>query len=260
MSLHYNIFIFIYLSCFSLFLHSANKHDSTPVFPVELLATENHNTRWFTQGLYHDNDDGFYISSGLYGKSALIYQTPKKTLRYSLPNHLFAEGLTVVNDELYLLTWKKGKLLVFDKTTLKKKREYNYQGEGWGLTHSPTAFIMSNGSNKLLFKDMDTFALQYDLTVQGLNNINELEYINGIIWANRWYDDFIYAIDSDTGCLLAKMNLRSLRQEAVQIDNKNISNGIAYDQNRKGLWVTGKYWSKRFLIKLPAVTKKSCSY
>ncbi len=228
-----------------------------PTVKAQTLETHKHNSNWFTQGLYFDND-GFFISSGLYGKSLLIYQSKKKNLRYNLPKKYFAEGLTVIDDTLYLLTWKENTVLIFDKKTFQQKGKFTYKGEGWGLTHTDKEFIMSNGSNQLLFRDIDTFKMNRTVVVKGLNYINELEYVDGIIWANRWYDDHLYAIDGNSGCLLKKINVQHLRRQASKPDNKNITNGIAYDPEKKGLWVTGKYWSKKFLIQLPKIQPSNC--
>lgn len=229
---------------------------STPLQP-KVLAKEPYNRKWFTQGFYKDNES-FYISSGLYNQSVLIYQSPSKNLRYFLPPQYFAEGLTVIDDKLFLLTWKEETLLVFDKNTLTPINKFNYKGEGWGLTHNEKSFIMSNGSNTLKFRDKNTFEVQHALTVENLDNINELEYINGVIWANRWYDEKIYAIDSKNGCVLASIDLTNLRLGSITPDKLNVSNGIAYDKEKNGLWVTGKYWNHRFLIALPQLDKTRC--
>jgi glutamine cyclotransferase len=247
---------FVLLSTYSLFLYSGNNEHLSPIEP-EVITTESHDANWFTQGLYH-TDKGFFISSGLYDKSMLIYQTPKKTIRYSLPGKYFAEGLTVTDGNIYLLTWKENTLFIFDKESFRKKGQLYYEGEGWGLTHTANEFIMSNGSNQLLFRDKNSFEIKKKIEVKGLNYLNELEYVDGIIWANRWYDNHIYAIDSKNGCLLAKVNLSNLRQTGTKKNRNHITNGIAYDHQQKALWVTGKNWSKRFLIKLPSIKKNDC--
>lgn len=231
---------------------------AVPVLQPEVLAIQNHDTRWFTQGLYW-TPDGLYISSGLYGRSLLIYQTPNRTLRYSLPRRYFAEGLTVIDDKLYLLTWKENTLLIFDKDTLKPQGQVRYRGEGWGLTHSADAFIMSDGSNQLQFRDQTSFDLQKRLPVNGVRHLNELEYVDGTVWANNWYDDHLYAIDSTSGCVLAKVNVAHLRKQAGATGHDKVTNGIAYDKAKQGLWVSGKYWSKRFLIQLPQLDSGHCS-
>ena len=229
-----------------------------PLKPT-VLAKEPYNRKWFTQGLYKDGES-FYISSGLYNKSVLIFLSPSKNLRYFLPPHYFAEGLTVIDDKLFLLTWKEETLLVFDKNTLTPIKKLSYTGEGWGLTHNKKSFIMSNGTNTLKFMDKDSFEVQHTLTINKLDNINELEYVDGVIWANRWYDEKIYAIDSVKGCVLTSIDLTTLRLASITPDKKNIANGIAYDKDKNGLWVTGKYWNHRFLIALPPLDKTSCSF
>jgi glutamine cyclotransferase len=231
---------------------------SPPTLQPTVLATEAYNQEWFTQGLYKDRE-GFYISSGLYNKSILIYQSANQNLRYFLPPSYFAEGLTVVDDKLFLLTWREETLLIFDKKTLTLINKISYQGEGWGLTHNEKSFIMSNGSNTLKFRDKSSFEEQYTLTIENLNHINELEYVDGVIWANRWYDEKIYALDSQSGCILTSIDLKNLRLASIAHNQKNITNGIAYDKEKNGLWVTGKYWIHRFLIALPALDKNHCS-
>jgi glutamine cyclotransferase len=229
----------------------------TAALQPQVLAIEAYNQEWFTQGLYKDRE-GFYISSGLYNKSILIYQSPSQTLRYLLPPNFFAEGLTVIDDKLFLLTWREKTLLIFDKKTLTLIDTIAYKGEGWGLTHNKESFIMSDGSNVLKFRDKNSFEIQYTLTIKDLNYINELEYVDGVIWANRWYDEKIYALDSHSGCILASINLEDLRLASITHNQKNVSNGIAYDREKNALWVTGKYWNQRFLIALPTLDHTHC--
>jgi glutamine cyclotransferase len=240
---------------------TSSSQKTSAKFPVALkpnvLAQEPYNQQWFTQGFFKD-DETFYISSGLYNKSVLVYQSPHKNLRYFLPPQYFAEGLTVIDDKLFLLTWKEETLFIFDKKTLTPISKLTYKGEGWGLTHNENSFIMSNGSNNITFRDKNSFEVQHALTIQNFDNINELEYIDGIIWANRWYDEKIYAIDSKNGCILASIDLTNLRLDSITSNDKNITNGIAYDKERDGLWVTGKYWNQRFLIALPQLDKSVC--
>ncbi|MFT6388539.1 MAG: glutamine cyclotransferase [Cellvibrionaceae bacterium] len=243
---------------------------------ANVLAVEKHNSTWFTQGLYTEGNT-VYISSGLYGRSVLIKQSKapvaaqqlqqkkEKQQRYQLNPRYFAEGLTVIGEILYLLTWKENTLLMLNKNTLKPLGKKSYQGEAWGLTHIPNTkhtsaeFIMSDGSDTLSFRDIDTFKINRQLKINNLNFINELEYVNGVIWANRWYDNHLYGINIQTGCIVAKVDLLPMRKKATTINNKNVVNGVSYDKKRKGLWVTGKYWSKRFLIEMPlTLGQKQC--
>ena len=230
--------------------------DAKHLLQPEILDSQSQNPDWFIQGLYFENNR-FYVSSGLYGKSFVTVDNSAQRWEYHLPSVLFAEGLTVIGDQLYLLTWKSQQLLILDKRTGELTGTLSYEGEGWGLTHNDRHFIMSNGSNRLLFRNHRSFALEKNLVVKDLNRLNELEYVDGIIWANRWYDDRIYAIDSNDGCVRAAIDLSELRRQATTANAQAVTNGIAYDTNRQGLWVTGKYWQQRFLIKLPPLPSRS---
>ncbi len=232
--------------------------------PIELsytlLDTQPHNPRSFTQGWIKDGNT-FFESSGRYGHS-FIQRYPASTTALSntqvitqpLDKHYFAEGLTLWNNTLYLLTWKAQTLLVLDKKSLHIRRTLAYTGEGWGLTHNDHALIMSNGTSTLFFRDPHSFAIQRTITVKKDLQLNELEYINGIIWANNWQEDRIYAINSHNGCLLGSIDLSALRAHAVKPSPRNVLNGIAFDKENNGLWITGKYWPTRYLIRLPINT------
>ncbi len=228
-------------------------------FDYEIISKKPHNPRSFTQGWVFQ-DDFFYESSGLYGRSFLQRYNDKSTKTIYLPKKYFVEGLTLFNQQLYLLTWKAEKLLLLDPTTLSIIGEKTYKGEGWGLTHNNTELIMSNGTDQLTFRDPNNFSIIRTLNVQldkhfspNKLQLNELEYVNGIIWANNWTSDRLYGIDSHTGCVIGLLDLTDLRQQSVKPNNKNVLNGIAYDSKHKGLWVTGKYWPTRYLITLPSL-------
>lgn len=248
----------------------------------KVLDETSHNSSWFTQGLYWDNGT-LFISSGLYGRSQLIVENKTQQLKtVAIPQQYFAEGLTVIDDKLYLLTWKEQTLFVIDKYTLALHEIWHYKGEGWGLTHTDNHFIMSNGSNRLMFRNLNTFAIESELHIESLDKLNELEYVDGIVWANRWLDDGIYAIDIHQGCIKQRIDLSKLRQQATFNEKSNnkkidkhskksaaenespvkqrdqVTNGIAYDVQRNALWVTGKFWSKRYLIELPKLSSSPC--
>jgi glutaminyl-peptide cyclotransferase len=215
----------------------------------QIIHTETHNANSFIQGW--DIDNGiFYESSGLYGKSFVqrYQQSAQNTLH--IPSRYFAEGLTIVNNQLYLLTWKENTLFTIDPISWRITGQLSYAGEGWGLTHNHQGFIMSNGTPTLFFRDFTDFSVFRTLTVRQALRLNELEYVSGVIWANSWYDDNLYAIHSQTGCILGKVDLSALRRQTVTPDASNILNGIAYDADTNGFWVTGKYWPKRYLLQL----------
>ncbi|MGS2718671.1 glutaminyl-peptide cyclotransferase [Eionea flava] len=221
-------------------------------FPVIVQKIESHSPLIFTQG-FIKQDHVFYISSGLYKQSFIQRNDKQHTLSYSLPPRYFAEGLTLFNDRLYLLTWKEETLFILNQHTLQPEKTLRYQGEGWGLTHNSTHLIMSNGSSTLLFRDPNDFSIWRRLTVNQALQLNELEYVNGIIWANDWNEDTIYGISEHSGCVIATLDLSYLRQQTVTPNRSNISNGIAYDKQAHGLWVTGKYWPSRYLIQYPEI-------
>ncbi|MEO0443370.1 MAG: glutaminyl-peptide cyclotransferase [Pseudomonadota bacterium] len=247
-------FLFLLLILSHALTQALEKHTPPPLNP-DVIAEAAYDSSWFTQGLYKE-DNTFYVSSGLYKRSFLVKQNAHKRKRYTLAANIFAEGLTILDNTLYLLSWKENTLFLFDKNTLKPKGKLPYKGEGWGLTDNGAELIMSNGSNQLLFRDKNDFRINKVVEIQGLDLINELEYVDEVIWANRWYDDVIYAIDYQQACILAKIDLSSLRKQAKASNQDQVTNGIAYDKEHNGLWVSGKFWSKRFLIKLPKIEKR----
>ncbi|WP_323843825.1 glutaminyl-peptide cyclotransferase [Microbulbifer magnicolonia] len=207
----------------------------------------------FTQGLYFDGQR-WWESSGHYGRSWLAeYTDPgaNPVRRKWLAGNRFAEGLTVLDDKLFLLTWKAGELQVYRASDLSPLGLRHYAGEGWGLTSDGEFLIMSDGSGELTFRDAHTFAVKRRLKVRGggekWSNLNELEYAEGLIWANIWQDTRIIAIDPASGEVRGVIDLRELAPDAR--DMNAVANGIAWDRARNGLWVTGKYWPKLYLIR-----------
>lgn len=231
----------------------------------EIIAERTHKPVLFTQGLLVDGDH-FYETSGLYNQSLLvIYPITEPastwakisapfTKKQSIPNQYFAEGLALLDNKLYVLTWMEKTVLVYDKATLNYEKSMSYSGEGWGLTTDGKTLIRSDGSATLYFHQPKDFSVIKTLTVKDgdkeINQINELEYVDGALWANIWHDDRILKIDPHTGKVLAQLNLSALKSK-VKIDNsEQVLNGIAWDPNRKAFWVTGKQWPKMFLIKI----------
>ena len=214
----------------------------------------------FTQGFEIDGDY-FYQSSGLYGKSFILRfdatensGSQSNTKRLDVPPNIFAEGLTIFNNKLFLLSWQASTAWRFDPQTLQLEKTYHYAGEGWGLSHDDTHLIMSDGSDTLKVINPENFSVVKTITVeQGENTVdqlNELEYVDGIIWANRWKSTLLYGIDPESGAVLFTTDIKSLQQEAAVNHIDSVANGIAYDKNKDGFWVTGKYWQYRYLIKL----------
>lgn len=238
--------------------------NAAPEIPFEIIGERYHNPKSFTQGLEIHNDK-FYESSGLYNDSYwLIYpvqfqdskwlqMTSKPEFTFKLPKRYFAEGITLFNNKIYLLTWNEQKVFVFDSTSFVELKPFRFKGEGWGLTHDDEFLIRSDGSHQLFFHDQETFNVQKTLEVKDNNKkidqLNELEFANGFIWANLWNYPKILKIDPATGNVVGELNLGLLAETQFTHPEK-VLNGIAWDEKRKGFWVTGKMWNKLFLIKL----------
>lgn len=231
----------------------------------EILAERSHKPVLFTQGLLVDGDH-FYETSGLYNQSMLVsYPVAEPantwakisapfTKKQSIPNQYFAEGLTLLDNKLYVLTWMEKTLLVYDKTTLNYEKSLNYNGEGWGLTTDGKSLIRSDGSAAIYFHQPADFSITKTLTVKEgdreITQLNELEYAGGALWANVWHNDRILKIDPHTGKVLAQLDLSALKSK-VKLDNsEQVLNGIAWDPSHKAFWITGKQWPKMFLIKI----------
>ncbi len=183
-----------------------------PVIGYELLQQKPHNTEWFTQGLLTDGE-WIYESTGRYHRSKIIqYHQDSNEINhiYHLDPQVFGEGLAHFNGTFYWLSWKHGTLYLFDDQ-LTPTGTLPYQGEGWGLTNNSSQLIMSNGSSQLFFRNPQTFAIERIITVHHTeqrpkslktvewDNLNELEYIDGVIWANQWQESHLLAIDAKTG-------------------------------------------------------------
>ena len=161
-----------------------------------------------------------------------------------LEDKFFAEGLTLLNDKLYQLTWKSGIMFVYDKTTFEIEKILRYSGEGWGLTNNDKYLVMSDGSNILKFRDPKTLRIIRSIAVthNGLpvNNLNELEFVGNEIWANIWKSDLVACINSDTGKLVRWIDFTSMSEKT---GDEDVLNGIAYDKGKDQIFVTGKFWN-----------------
>jgi len=224
-----------------------------PNTPYTLLDQRSRADDHFTQGLFFDGEH-WWESSGLYRRSWLAeYTDPgaNPLRRKWLAANRFAEGLAVHGDKIYLLTYKAGEVQIYRREDLSPLGSRHYTGEGWGLASDGQQLIMSNGSDTLTFRDPDTFAVTRRLQVHGdgqqWRQLNELEYVHGLIWANIWMDTRIIAIDPHSGEVRAQVDLVKLAPKSDDPDE--VANGIAWDQARNGLWVTGKYWPKLYLIR-----------
>jgi glutaminyl-peptide cyclotransferase len=234
-----------------------NKTPSNPAinYTYEVVNAYPHDTNAFTEGLVYDN--GFlYESTGLNGNSTLRkveVQTGRTLQLYSLPPQFFGEGITIFGDRIIQITWQSQKGFVYDKDSFDVLEEFTYRGEGWGITHDDTRLIMSSGSATLSFLDPVTFRIVGEVQVTDGNtpvtNLNELEYVNGDVYANVWHQDRIAIINIQTGQVKGWINLAGL-YNVENADPENVLNGIAYDAHGGRLFVTGKRWPQLFEIKL----------
>ena len=182
----------------------------------------------------------------------------KQTKKITLPADVFGEGITILNDKLYQITWENRKGFVYDLGTFKKIKEFNYNHEGWGITNNGKELIVSDGSSNMYFWDPETLKEIRRISIQdenGLrNNINELEFINGAVYANVWQSNEILKIDPSTGNVIGKLDLTSVKQSYPELsggsNSDKVLNGIAWDSSGQRLFITGKNWSKLFELKL----------
>ncbi len=214
-----------------------------------------HDPAAFTQGLVYA-DGVLYESTGLYGRSSLrrvALETGEVLQQRDLPAEYFGEGLALFDGRLIQLTWQNNIGFVYDAASFALQQTWTYPTEGWGLTHDGTHLIMSDGSATLRFLDPRTFQAQREVLVtdggRPVGWLNELEYVNGEVFANVWQTDWIARIDPQTGRVLGWIDLSGLLAPEER-QGADVLNGIAYDAQNGRLFVTGKLWPKLFEITL----------
>lgn len=228
------------------------------IYNYEVINEYPHDATAFTQGLEIHNEF-FYESTGNYGKSSLRkvkMQTGEILQRVNLDKKYFAEGITILNNKIYQLTWKEEIGFVYDLETMKVIDTFRYgqSREGWGLTHNVKFLIKSDGTESIWF--LDTGNLKEVTKIEAYTDkrkaekLNELEFIKGKIYANIWQQNAILIIDPVTGAIEGIANLKGLQDKVGQQGDDNVLNGIAYDQAADRLFVTGKNWKKVYEIKL----------
>jgi glutamine cyclotransferase len=230
--------------------------EKVPAYGYEIKNVYPHDHTAFTQGLIF-KDGILWESTGQYGQSSLRkvdLKTGKVLKTISVPREFFAEGMTVFHNKVYQLTWQNKKGFIYKPADFTKTGEFFYWGEGWGLTHDADSLILSDGTNELRFLDPETFELKRKISVlengRPLNELNELEYVKGEIYANVWQTDRIVRIDPRDGKLTGTIDLTGLLPAADRAAETDVLNGIAYDEATDRLFVTGKNWSKLFEIRL----------
>jgi glutamine cyclotransferase len=229
---------------------------ATPaVAGFKVVAVYPHDPNAFTQGLAIE-DGQLYEGTGLYGQSTIRkvdLATGRVEKQRSINPAYFGEGIAILGGRLYELTWQHGIGIVYDLATFNMQRTFQYSGEGWGLTQDGKQLIMSDGSAKIRFLDADTFATLREIEVrdhgQPVTKLNELEYIDGEIWSNVWYDDRIARISPATGDVLGWVDLSALYPKSAR-SSEAVLNGIAYDAKSRRLFVTGKNWPQLYEIQV----------
>ena len=214
-----------------------------------------HDPHAFTQGLEY-YAGYLYESTGIAGQSTLrkvALRSGTVIRKVSLPPQYFGEGLTMFHGKIYQLTWLSKTGFVYDLRTFRKVREFSYDMEGWGLTHDEKSLIVSDGTNKIRYLDPVSFAVTRTVEVyaggEAVVNVNELEYINGEIFANIWHAPRIARINAHSGQVVAWVDLTTIAAKEQRGD-EGVLNGIAYDKAGDRLFVTGKNWAKVLEIKV----------
>jgi len=229
---------------------------STKIMSYSVLATYPHDTSSYTQGLIIYNGQ-LYEGTGNYGKSRLRrvdLKTGKPLQDIALPAEYFGEGITILRDTLYQLTWREKKVFVYTLKDFKKIREYAVDFEGWGITNDGTNLIISaGGSNELLYYQPENFTLlrRQSISEAGLpaESLNELEFIDGFIYANQYQTPYILKISPTSGEVLAKTDITDLlNRSKARYSETEVANGIAYDPATKKIYVTGKWWPELYEV------------
>ena len=247
------------VSCGGVRKKSATPQAVEPTFyTYEVVAEYPHLRTSYTQGLQFI-DGELWEGTGEYGRSQLLrtdLASGKVLQSKKLSKEEFGEGITILGDKIYQLTWLNGKLHIYDKATLRHLATHTYKGEGWGLTTDGKKLYMSDGTNYIRVLNPETLAQERRLGVtlrgESLQYLNELEWIDGKIWANVYTTDHIVIINPENGVVEGVVNLSGILPEKERDSRTDVLNGIAYDSATKRIFVTGKNWSKLFEIKLIA--------
>lgn len=241
------------------------KPDKAPrKYTYDVVKTYTHDPKAYTQGLVYQ--DGFlYESTGQYGESGIRktdMNTGKILSTLNIDSKFFGEGITIYKDKIYQLTWTSRKGFIYDVKSFSLESTFNYNTQGWGITTMGEKLIMSDGSNKLFHIAPSSFNVIKETEVYDNNGpvdrLNELEYIDGLIWANVWMQDRIVLIDPESGEIKGEIDLSRILSPNERNnlgDSDNVLNGIAWNPGKKTVYVTGKRWPKMFELKIRGQAK-----
>jgi glutamine cyclotransferase len=244
---------FLLLPLITLLLVACQKSAPTTL-QYRVIATRPHDPDCYTQG-FEFSGKRLYESGGNYGLSTVREVDPANGAvlrKRPMAKNVFAEGITVLNGQLWVLTWKEHTAYVLEPDTFKFIRTHTYQGEGWGLTNDGSQLIMSDGSSRLAFIDPKDFSVKKTLQVKDgvreISQLNELEYVNGEIFANIYQTGKIARISAKDGHVTGWLDLSGLRNQLPSPNRAEVLNGIAYDAATGHFLITGKHWPCMFEI------------
>ena len=232
------------------------------ILNYKILNTYAHDMKAYTQGfefyrdaLFEGTGNGAGNTTGIKGKSSLRktdYKTGKVLKSIELDDQYFGEGITILNNKVYQLTWRNKEGYVYNADTFKKEKTFSYNMEGWGLTNDGSKLYMSDGSEKIYILNPETFQVEDYISVytngSKIEELNELEWVNGKIFANVYQKDAIAIINPKNGAIEAILNLNDLKNKVTKHPDIDVLNGIAYNPKTKTYFVTGKNWDKTFEI------------
>ena len=220
---------------------------------AKIVESYPHNHLSYTQGLEFDGTD-LWEGTGNYGESLIAkvdLKTGKALQEKRIEDNYFGEGITVLGDKIYQLTYKAGKCFVYDKNTLERINTFTYAGEGWGLTNNDSLLIMSNGSHKIFFLNPETFETVREIQAfsnqRDFANLNELEWVDGFIYSNIYTTNTIIKIDPKNGQVVETIDCSEVVRDGSS-PNTDVLNGIAYDKATGSFYVTGKLWTKLYKV------------
>ena len=229
---------------------------TAPVSGYKVVAQYPHSTSSYTEGFFYLNGI-FYEGTGLEGQStvaSIFPETGKPIQQHTIPPQYFGEGIVDWGPYLYEWTWQTHVGFIYDRATLQPVRQFTYTGEGWGMTRNTHEIITSDGTSTLRFRDPATFKETHHITVhdgtQLIDQLNELEWIKGEIYANVWHSDRIARISPANGKVLGWIDLTGLLPDSQKVNAEAVLNGIAYDAQHDRIFVTGKQWPTIFEIKV----------